>query len=202
MTTRRLRVLVQTRGDLQEALLEAVTHRLQAHHADAGTYKRRIHLGRRLGSTAQHDADAVLGGLGIVHEVAGTERAQRQPDVVDSDDQLTASAGATAGDLGDRTLGDDLAAVDDRSGVTDLFDLVEQVRGQKDGAFLPLDHRADHLAELLDAPGIKPVGRLVEDQQLRIGQQAAGDTEALAHAERVLLDFVLRPLGEADTRER
>ncbi len=67
---------------------------------------------------------------------------------------------------------------------------------------LLLDHRTDHFAKLLDAAGIEAVGGLVEDQEQRIGQQAARDTEALAHAERVLLDPLLGALCQADARKR
>ena len=53
------------------------------------------------------------------------------------------------------------------------------------------------VAHLEDARGIEPVHRLVEDQQLGVGQQAAGDAEPLAHPERVRLDAVVAAGGEA-----
>ena len=87
-------------------------------------------------------------------------------------------------ELLDRALGDDLAEVDDRRQVARLLDLVEQVRGEQHGAAL-VDQLADQAAELEDAGRVEPVHRLVEDQQLGVGEQAAGDAEALAHAERV-----------------
>ena len=46
-------------------------------------------------------------------------------------------------------------------------------------------------AELEDAGRVEAVDRLVEDEQLRVAQQAARDAEALAHAERVGLDLVV-----------
>ena len=88
---------------------------------------------------------------------------------------------AAAHELVDRALGDDLAHVDDRREVAGLLDLVEQVRGQQHGAPLG-DQLADQVAHLEDAGRVEPVHRLVEDQQLRVGQQAARDAEALAHA--------------------
>jgi hypothetical protein len=109
---------------------------------------------------------------------------------------------AARGEVGDRPLRDDLAAIDDRRGVAGLFDLVQQVRGDEHRAPLLLDHRPDHLAELLDAPRVKAIGGLVEDQEQRIGQQAARHAEPLAHAHRVALDPVFGPVGQPHPRER
>ena len=108
---------------------------------------------------------------------------------------------AAAGELGDRALGDDAAAVDDRRDVAGLLDLVEQVRGEQHRAAL-VDELADQAADLEDAGRVEAVHRLVEDQQLGVGEQAAGDAEALAHAERVRLDLVVGAGGEADAGER
>ena len=101
----------------------------------------------------------------------------------------------------DRALGDDAALVDDRDDVAGLLDLVEQVRGQQHGAALA-DELADQVAELEDAGRVEPVHRLVEDQQLGVGEQAARDAEALAHAERVGLDLLVGARREADAGER
>ena len=92
--------------------------------------------------------------------------------------------------------------VDDRGDVARLLDLVEQVRGEQHRAALG-DQVADQVAELEDAGGIEAVDRLVEDQQLRVAQQAAGDAEPLAHAERVACRRVPSAApAEADALER
>ena len=65
--------------------------------------------------------------------------------------------------------------------VADPLDLVEQVRGEQHRAALG-DEAADHGAELVDAGRVEAVGGLVEDQQLGVGEQRAGDAEPLAHA--------------------
>ena len=49
----------------------------------------------------------------------------------------------------------------------------------------------------MDAGRVEPVGRFVEDQQLRVGEQAAGDSEPLAHSERVALDALVGAVREA-----
>ena len=81
-------------------------------------------------------------------------------------------------------IDDDLAVVDDRDPVARLLDLVEEVRREDHRASL-VDERAEQVAELEDAGRVEAVDRLVEDQQLGVGEQAAGDAEALAHAQRV-----------------
>ena len=68
--------------------------------------------------------------------------------------------------LGDRSLADDVAPVHDGDGVTGPLDLVEQVRGEHDGAALGHE-REDHVAHLVHAGRVEPVHRLVQDQQLR-----------------------------------
>ena len=61
---------------------------------------------------------------------------------------------------------------------------------------------AHHPAELEDAGRVEAVRGLVQDQQLGVGQQAAGDAEPLAHAERVAADAVVGALAQADPLER
>ena len=92
-------------------------------------------------------------------------------------------------------------AVDDGRHVADLLDLVEQVGRQEHGAALA-DHLAHERPELGDAGGVEAVGRLVQDHQRRVGQQAAGDPEPLPHAHRVRLDPVVGPVGQPDALER
>ena len=59
-----------------------------------------------------------------------------------------------------------------------------------------------HLAELLDARRVEPVHRLVEDQELRIGQEASRHAEALTHAHRVPRDPLVGASRQPDARER
>jgi hypothetical protein len=102
--------------------------------------------------------------------------------------------------LGDLAVVDDRARTHDRDVVADLLDLghvmgAEQHRQAAGGE--ALDQRA-HVAH---AGGIEPVGRLVENEELRVAQQAGGDSEALAHAERVAPDLVVRAIGQIDELE-
>jgi hypothetical protein len=91
--------------------------------------------------------------------------------------------------------------IDDRDRVADLLHLVEQVRGEEDGSPF-LDEPPDHAPELVDAGRIEPVRGLVQNQELRVGEERACDPEALAHPERVGGDAFVRPLPESYPLER
>ena len=104
-------------------------------------------------------------------------------------------------ELVDRPVQDELALVDDRDVVGDLLDLVEEVRRDEHRAPVLLDEEADHLPEGRHAGRVEPVRRLVEDQELGIGEQAPGDAEALSHPHRVSLDLAVCVRGEPDALE-
>jgi hypothetical protein len=53
----------------------------------------------------------------------------------------------------------------------------------------------------MDAGGVQAVRRLVEDAQLRVGQQCRGDAEPLLHAERVGAHEVVGTVAQLDHRE-
>ena len=97
---------------------------------------------------------------------------------------------------------DELALVHDRDVVRDLLDLVEQVRRDEDRPAVLLDERADHLAEGGHARRVEAVRRLVEDQQLRVVEEAARDAEPLPHPHRVRLHLPVGVRREADALER
>src|SRR5207247_5286029 len=62
--------------------------------------------------------------------------------------------------------------------------------------------RVDEVAELEDAGRVEAVHRLVEDQELRVGEQAAGDSKPLPHPHRVGANTVVGALAEADAVDR
>ena len=126
------------------------------------------------------------------------EHAPRRRLVVDLEQKRWIAA---RGDFLDAALDDDPAPVDDRDLVAGLLDLVEQVGGEEHRPALVTNARI-RCAHLEDAGGVEAVHRLVEDQQGRVGDQAARDAEALAHAERVGLHAVVPAVGEADPLER
>ncbi len=98
--------------------------------------------------------------------------------------------------LGDRTLADHRAAVDDGHRVAGALDLVEEVGRQHHGAALGHE-RLDHVAHVEHPPRVEPVHRLVEDQQLRVAEEARGDAQPLAHAHGVLRHLVVGAVQDA-----
>ena len=75
--------------------------------------------------------------------------------------------------------------------------LAHQVRGEEHGAAL-CGELLQQVADPLDPLGVEAVGRLVEDQDLWVGEQRRGDAEPLAHAERELPDTFPGDLLETD----
>ena len=91
-------------------------------------------------------------------------------------------------------VSDDLAAVDDRRrGRTSSRPRRACARRASPSG--PRRRTRGSAAELEDARRVEAVHRLVEDQQLGIGEQAARDAEPLAHAERVGLHAVARAVA-------
>ena len=97
-------------------------------------------------------------------------------------------------------MGDEPAAVQDDDAVDSVGDLAEHVAGDK--------HRppfggqvAQQLTEPVNAFGVEPVGRLIKDKDLRVGQQRGGEAEPLAHAQGELPHPPLRRRGQVDEVE-
>jgi hypothetical protein len=81
--------------------------------------------------------------------------------------------------------------------VAGLLDLAKQVRGDEYGPPLG-DQAGDQPAQFQDAAGVEAVHRLVQDDQFRVGQQAAGDAEPLPHPLRVGADPVVTAIRQPD----
>ena len=89
-----------------------------------------------------------------------------------------------------------MTVADHHEVVCDDLDLVEQVGGEQDGAASVgvVTQQSPHPAD----PGrVEAVGRLVEDQHLRLADQRGRDAEALPHPEGV----VANPPGRLLWRE-
>jgi hypothetical protein len=100
-----------------------------------------------------------------------------------------------------RTLGDDPAAVHHHEPVAELLGLVHVVRGEheRDAALLqPVEPVPQHVARLRVEAG----GRLVEQQQLGLVDERAGDGDAPLHPARQRLDLAGRAIGELDELEQ
>src|SRR5215218_2270980 len=174
-------------GELEEDVLEAVLEGSEVdQHVPAGGGNPED----ALGSGARHHEDAVLTGLDL--ETGGRQRGGERHGVERPD------GGAVAGQqVGDRTVGDDPARVDDDQPVDGVLHLPEQVRGQEHGPAAG-GVAAEQVAHPADALGVQAVGRLVEHQHRRVGQQRPCDAEPLPHAERVAGDPASGRGREAD----
>src|SRR5687768_10808417 len=84
-------------------------------------------------------------------------------------------------DLIDVSLGQQPATSDDRHGVRDLLYLSENVAGDEH-RLSPASEVLHHGADLVNAGRVETIGRLVEDQQVRVFEQRRGYRKALFHA--------------------
>jgi hypothetical protein len=65
----------------------------------------------------------------------------------------------------------------------------------------PVGERPQEPPQPVDALWVEAVGRLVEDQDLRLAQERAGQAEALTHPERESLDAAFSGISEVDLVE-
>ena len=89
-------------------------------------------------------------------------------------EQLAAKAGEQRRRRVER---DDLADVHDRDAVAQPLRLVEVVRREQDRQVAAGAQAGDHVEQLVPDPRVQPDGRLVEEQDARLGDQRAGDLE-------------------------
>ena len=89
-----------------------------------------------------------------------------------------------------RTLGDDVAAVDQADAVA-VFGLVEEVRRHHDRDAV-LDHGVDVRPELAPRQRVHAGGRLVEEQHRRVVHDRAGQGQALLETQRQLAGVAIR----------
>jgi hypothetical protein len=160
-------------GHRQEHLFEAAFHAVQLADLHSRQYQRLV------------DSRGVLRPGGAAHLISVPLHPLRA-------EQLTRDAGGGIDRPGGQpqrcrtakvvhgAVGDQPAPGDHSDPVADLLDLGEQVAGQqhaaRPGAQLP-----DQRAHVGHPRGIEPVGRLVENQQLRFLEQRCGDAEPLLH---------------------
>ena len=103
--------------------------------------------------------------------------------------------------LARRALGGEAPLVHDDQPVAELLGLVHVVGGddQRDPVLLePVEAVPEQVAGL----GVEPGGRLVEDQQVGIGDERPGDGEPPLHAARQRVDPVVGPLGQLGELEQ
>ena len=105
------------------------------------------------------------------------------------------------GQLRDGALPDEPTGGEDPDPVAHRLDLGQQVAREHDREAAFVDELAQQVQDLDDAERVDRGRRLVEDEQVRRLDQRVGDAEPLAHAARVGLDRIVRPVGQADVGE-
>src|SRR6202140_1794221 len=81
--------------------------------------------------------------------------------------------------LGARARENDLAAIHHREGFGEFVDEVEILLDQEDGDVALVAEPCDGTADILDDRRLDTLGRLVEDEEARPGDEGAGDGELL-----------------------
>jgi len=99
-------------------------------------------------------------------------------------------------DFGGRALSDELAVVDYADAVGNAVGLIHVVGGEEDGHPFRLVHSLDVVPELIAGLWVEAEGGLVEEQDSRGMEKAAGDFETALHAAGELLDLVVAALPE------
>ena len=104
-------------------------------------------------------------------------------------------------ELGRRALGDDLAVVHDGDPVAERVGLVQVVRGDEDGHALAAQP-ADLVPHVRAALRVEAGGRLVEEDDLRLVDDAERDVDPAALAAGVGLALAVGVLGELERLQR
>ena len=97
-------------------------------------------------------------------------------------------AAAVALQFGQRPFKQYMAVVDDADLLDHLLHLAQKMARDQHRRVRGSGHVPDERAHLLNARGVQPVRRFVQNQQLRAAQQRHGNAEPLLHAQRILPD--------------
>ena len=98
-------------------------------------------------------------------------------------------------------LGGEPAVVHHHQAVAELLGLVHVVGGDDQGDPLLLEP-VEAVPQEVAGLGVEAGGRLVEDQQLRLGDEGPGDGEPALHPPRQRLDLVVGPVGQLGELEQ
>ena len=155
-------------------------------------------------SVVEHGAD--VGACGLDHELHRLVGVLEEADAVarrrgdrrgEADlDDLGGEQGAPHG--GDLVVVDHLAVVDDDGPLGDVLDVGHVVAREEDRGALLLVEAHEQLAEPLLGHEVEPDGRLVEEQDLRVVEQARGELAAHPLAEREVAHRLVEQVGGAE----
>ena len=105
--------------------------------------------------------------------------------------------GALVAQLGDGAFGHHAAAGDNADAITQTLYQVKLVGGEDDGHACPRavgEHRAHHV----HGDGIEARERLIQNQYIRVVDEARGELDALLVAQREIVELVVQSLAETE----
>jgi hypothetical protein len=178
-------------GELEEHLLEPAVGGAQLGEREIG-----------LAGHQAHDRGVGVGAHRVVVGAAGLEPGLAQGAFESRHVGCPDDGACGPEQLGFGAARDDASRADHDDVVGDELDLVQQVRGQQDGA-AAVGVVPEQVAHPPGTGRVQAVVRLVEDQHRGVADEGDRDAEPLAHPERVRADPALRSgLGQTDPFER
>lgn len=105
------------------------------------------------------------------------------------------AGGVLRDEIAGAALGDDPPLVHDDQSIAELLGLIHVMGGEDQGHALALEPE-EPIPQDVPRLRVQPGGRLIEQQQLGVVDQAAGNDEATLHPSGEGLDLVAAPLGE------
>jgi hypothetical protein len=173
---------------------------LEVRDPDAGGIECANDVRELLGAVVQPNGGAVRGSG---HELAeALEHARSALAIVVGGDRRDRRAADLGLELGRRSLGDDLAPVDDPDPVGELLGLLEVLGGEEDGDPLVAREMRNLIPERGPALDVEAGGRLVEEQNPGPVQEREREIEAALHPARVADDLAIGRLAQADALDQ
>ena len=188
-------------GEGEERGLERRDDGRELAHRDARAHEPRHQFVEGRHQRAHDEHVGVRPAPGVVDDAripavpAATSRAAAGSEVT----QPVVEFAVLGGQLAHRAGEDDASGGEDGDLGAQRLEVVHPVAGQHDGGPVRGEPGEDAVHVLL-AGRVQAVGRLVEHQQPRPGEQRGGQPEPLAHAEGEAADLVVGDVGEPDLR--
>ena len=163
------------------------------HAAKAGPLEYRIHQGEAV----ELQRDLAVAGVSSDRRNASEALAPVRRGGFSEGDFHQGLAPTQGNQLGDRATGDDLAVIDKQGPAADALDLLH-VMGAVNHGSAGIGGAADGFQDLLARLRIDADGRLVEQQQIRSMDHAAGEIEPPLHPAGEHGDRIVRALRQPD----
>src|SRR5262249_26805163 len=185
------RSITLSSDQLEEGLLEAGLARTQLHKGHPRLSGQAIEPGCERNRTLDAQASVLLPERKTVVLDDSCENGQLRP-LLGHGHEL----GSAHADVLRRSTEERPAILENYKPVGDLFDLGEEVTAD-DQLLALIAESAHQLADPRDPLRVQPIRRLVQEEQVGVGQQRTSDAKPLLHAHRVRALPVVPALAEA-----